>query len=234
MAFPIFGNKKTVLHIVMALLLSLLIHVLIIWMVGGRTSNDADKNKAPKASPLEVAIVKRPIAVKSEASIEKQKIISNDAVSQKPVAALSLPQIPKAAVTKSEKPSAPPMTVPLNFDPVFYTWREVDVPASPQRNDKDNYPAELKNAETRERLFIELWIDETGKVDEVKINHASLSDDLKKIIISYYKKIRFTPAMKDGKFKRFRTPMVLELGDPSLPPGEKDESVVKKDNNSVE
>ena len=222
------NKRNSVLRIAMAMLLSLLAHGFIIWTIGGRIVEDYINSKLVNVSKvLQVSINRQPMVVKQENTM-KQKVPPPKV--EKPALPTTQPQDKPELVKeknqiafKPKKSEAEPAAVPLTFDPTYYVWREIDVPALLRRDNNVPFPMELRDFPERLNIFIELWIDESGKVETVKINQPLPSDDLEKIIVSYYKKLRFTPAMKDGKVKRFRTPVVLEIGDPSRPPGERDE-----------
>jgi TonB family protein len=106
--------------------------------------------------------------------------------------------------------SAPRQTasLPVAIDPVFYTWREVDVTA------KLIGVGAPVNAAPGERghVLVEVWVDETGRVDHAAIVEADPAGQFDIATLAYYERARFSPAMKDGVPRRFRTRFVVEFG----------------------
>jgi len=121
--------------------------------------------------------------------------------------------VPSASPPLSPEPSSN-AGLPLPFDPVFYTWREVDVPAKLSGSGSPPYPKNADVANISGRVIVEVWVDENGKVDDAKVLDADPPGYFEEATLSYYKKLRFTPAMKGGKQKRYRTRFMVDFGEP--------------------
>ncbi|MES2356398.1 MAG: TonB family protein [Pseudomonadota bacterium] len=144
---------------------------------------------------------------------------------EKPVAKIESKPASKSADTEEKpdetvvdaKPTSPApspvVAVPLPFDPVFYTWREVDVTAKLKKDGSPPYPKGAAKAGISGRVTIEVWVDENGKVDDVKVIEADPPGYFEEATLAYYRTLPFAPAMKEGKAKRYRARFLVEFGE---------------------
>lgn len=114
--------------------------------------------------------------------------------------------------------SYPAISLPLPFDPVFYTWREVDVIARLHGEGSPPYPAAAREAGLSGRITLEVWVDETGHVHEVKVIDATPHGYFEAAALAHYRAARFSPAMKDGQPRRFHARFLLEFSEPAQEP----------------
>ena len=138
---------------------------------------------------------------------------------------IDAPRVEKAHAPRMEKitppprpagpePEATPVALPLPFDPVFYTWREVDVTARLQGGGNPPFPAEALVAGVTGQVTIEVWVDETGQVNHASVIQAEPPGYFEAATLAHYRSQHFSPAMKDGRPRRFRARFVLDFGDP--------------------
>jgi len=211
----IFRNRRNqALRLFCALLLSFLAHLVLIFGVRGIQVDTSHKVTA--------RVIEARLAAKRELPPEVSP-------KEKPALKIVPKQSPKIPDTKKEEPAepvadvktvspppSPVVAVPLPFDPVFYTWREVDVPAKLQQDGSPPYPKNLTKLAISGRVIIEVWIDENGKVDDAKVIEAEPSGYFEEATLAYYRTLPFSPAMKDGKPKRYRARFVVEFGEPMV------------------
>ena len=57
-------------------------------------------------------------------------------------------------------------------------------------------------------------VDETGKVADISVIQAEPPGYFEEATLAHYRAQRFTPAMKDGKPRRFRARFLVEFGNP--------------------
>ena len=205
-------RRSLALKLVTALLLSLAAHLVLIFGVRGTLLTGAT-SAGPRV--LEARLVtSKALPVPSPASDETapatpaaEPVETRPASRQgKPVRTAALPPAPASEST--------PATLPLPFDPVFYTWREVDVTAKLQGDDSLPHPSAALAAGVNGQVTIEVWVDETGKVADVSVIQAEPPGYFEEATLAHYRAQRFTPAMKDGKPRRFRARFLVEFGNP--------------------
>lgn len=110
------------------------------------------------------------------------------------------PAEPPVAARKRDSGRAPV------HDPIFYTWREVDVVARPASS------APMPMQAGAGAMELDLWIDERGNVREVKVVASEADRRLAHALTAHYRQLKFIPAMKDGRPKRFRARFVVDFG----------------------
>lgn len=199
-------HRNLALKLVAALALSLAVHGALIF--GARTSLAVrSAQESPRILRARLAAIEVPAPVpRPEMDVAP--------VSASPVAA---PDGPSAQRNTPRRGAPAPIaaapdqkaSLPVAIDPVFYTWREVDVTA------KLIGVGAPVNAAPGERghVLVEVWVDETGRVDHAAIVEADPAGRFDAATLAYYERARFSPAMKDGVPRRFRTRFMVEFGD---------------------
>jgi TonB family protein len=212
-------RRDWALRLSLTLILSIAAHLVLIFAVRGTQIAVASKTTA---RVLEARLVDSREAAPANISPENMPILPPlpklTKVPGKPrenVAALA-PRLPPPNLS-------PTVALPLPFDPTYYTWREVDVTAKFRDEENLPYPKVVADASVSGRVVIEVWVDETGKVDDAKVIEADPPGHVEEAIVAYYRGLAFSPAMKDGKTKRFRARFLVEFGEPpaALDPGTK-------------
>lgn len=194
-----------------ALLLSVVAHMALIFGVRGHLLGEAasTQNKIITARLVGAKPMPAPATTGEDAAKVSQVLAPPPAPERLPEAR------PRqlARVTPAAKPL--PAALPLPFDPVFYTWREVDVTAKPQGNAHPPYPPAALSDGISGQVLIEVWLDETGKVDKVTVIEANPPGYFEETTLAHYQALHFAPAMKDGMPRRFRTRFLVEFSDPA-------------------
>lgn len=183
-----------------ALLLSLVVHLTLIFTVRGLLTGDAPANRLH--ARLVTSRAMQPSATFAEVFSPPQEAVVE--ITQKSTARQRA--VGKAIAKKVPAKALPPQAaaLPLPFDPVFYTWREVDVVARPRADANPPHPAGALQAGVGGRVVLEVWLDETGKVDDAKVIEAAPPGYFEAATLAYYRALAFAPAMKDGRARRFR------------------------------
>jgi TonB family protein len=190
------------------LLLSIAAHLVLMFGVRG-IFNGAG---LPQAKKLEARLVtSRGLQSPAVAAEVKTPLQKKPAEPRKPAAAAQPLSPTRPTLRTAAMPAA---GLPLPFDPVFYTWREVDVTAKLQ-GDRSRFPLRARLAGISGRVMLEVWVDETGKVSDAKILEADPPGYFEEATLAHYRALSFFPAMKDGSPRRYRGRFLEEFGEPS-------------------
>jgi periplasmic protein TonB len=209
-------RRNQALRVSFAVLLSVVAHLILILGISEAPTDSVPEpsvrplearlvsNKNP--APVDVSAVEKPIPQRAPEPVESSEPLPKE----QEILSTPLPSPLPAPVE-----SSPIAAVPPTVDPTFYTWREVDTPAK-CNNDRSEppYPRAAEAANIRGRVIVELWVDETGKVDDAKVIQADPPGYFEEASLAFQKELRCTPAMKEGKPKRYRTRFVVEFGRP--------------------
>jgi TonB family protein len=200
----------------MALLLSIVVHTVLIFGVRGQLMADA---AYPYSRIIAARLMgQKPITEKTTTAIENASDLAQGAA-PRPAREHSPAAKPRRLPPTAQTAKALPAALPLPFDPVFYTWREVDVTARPQGNVHPPYPREALLEGISGQVLIEVWLDETGKVDKLNVMEADPPGYFEETTLAHYRALHFAPAMKDGKPRRFRARYLVEFSEPARKAG---------------
>ncbi len=175
--------------------------------------------RAPRTKMLEARLVTSRV-------VQSSTVIENEAPKQKPGEGTPLQKSQRASQpakssavpakpAESAVAASPRAALPLPFDPIFNTWREVDVAAKLQGSGNPPDPTLALQAGISGRVTLEVWVDETGKVLDAQVIEADPPGYFEEVTVTHYRALRFTPAMKDGTPRRYRSRFLVEFGEVS-------------------
>ncbi|HVK56523.1 MAG TPA: TonB family protein [Burkholderiales bacterium] len=206
-------RRNQALRVSFAVLLSIVAHLILILGVSGMHTNSVPE---PSLRPIEARLVS---SKKLEPDVPAAAYPIPQRAPEPVESSEPLPKEPEVVSTPSPTPaeSSPIAAVPSTVDQTFYTWREVDTPAKCKSDRSEPpYPKAAEDANIRGRVIIELWVDEIGKVDDATVIEADPPGYFEEVSLAFHKAMRCTPAMKEGKPKRYRTRFAVEFGRPLI------------------
>lgn len=201
-------RRTLLLRLAGALLLSLIVHLLLVYGVPG----DLPEHKRvvaegrvltvrlmkPRAVPIEV-LRPEPVLAGAPPALAIDPPVKSRKASSKPVAKTMVGS--GAAAQRN-------IALPLPFDPVFYTWREVDTAARSQGGDSVACPEEAIGQAGR--VSLEVSMNEAGQVTGAQVIDAEPPGYCVDAALTHYRRLSFLPAMKDGRPRRYRARFVVE------------------------
>ncbi|MFC4161048.1 energy transducer TonB [Chitinimonas lacunae] len=120
-----------------------------------------------------------------------------------------------ADATIEIKPSLPQWLADLapSADPTYYGAADVDVRAMPRGEIEVEFPGDLPQPNASGRVMLEVLIDEYGVVDEVTVLSALPPGVFEAYAIQSFRRARFSPAIKNGRFVKSRKEIDVCYGD---------------------
>jgi TonB family protein len=109
---------------------------------------------------------------------------------------------------KSKSAVPPAVHVPLPVDPSYYATKQLDIAPKPLGDPACPNPEQAVVG----RLLLLVMIDESGKVTEASIEQSGPDGTLDELCLAYYRGLRFTPGLKDGRAARSKARFELTFG----------------------
>ncbi len=174
-----------------ALLVSMLLHSVLLFMPAPGARTDASPSGARQAAPA------RTLDVRFHEASEPREALA-------PVAAPPPPAHAEPKPVPARSPGSELLPLPA---PRYYTTDELTkrpvATAAPQI-------AEYKDARSVEgRVTLKLWIDERGEVQSAEVQESNLPPKISRTAAEAFRKLRFTPGEIDGR--RVRCVMLIEV-----------------------
>ncbi|MDR3393214.1 MAG: TonB family protein [Sulfuriferula sp.] len=166
------------------------------------------------AKPAPVQPVATGVAVKAVSTISPQPIQSRPLPAVAPAPVPPLPavhpvtavpeprpvaQTHPGALTTPTKADLPTVNVPLLVDNTYYTAKEVDVHPRALRAIVPVYPQAAADKNIEGWVLLEIRLDDTGKVEDVKVGDASPPGVFDQAAVDAFLKAGFIPAQKAGR-----------------------------------
>jgi protein TonB len=109
-----------------------------------------------------------------------------------PIAGTDSPSVGPAAT-----PALP--TVPLGVDTTWYQTRQVDSQPRALMRVEPRYPEQARRRNLEGSLKLMLKIDDLGRVQSAEVVEANPPGVFEETALEAFRKVRFQPAMKDGR-----------------------------------
>lgn len=137
-----------------------------------------------------------------------------------PVAARPLEIAPPPATeTPAAAPAPPPASPPLLDAPAaiqverYYEVHELDAVPVPKQDIVPQYPAEALAARMTGMVQLEMYVDETGAIESVRVMRSTAPGVFDQAALDAFQHQAFVPGIKDGKPVRTRLKLVVNFGD---------------------
>jgi len=110
-----------------------------------------------------------------------------------------LPRLNASPPIPSSQANLPTVSVPLLVDNTYYTAKEVDVHPRALQTIQPAYPEAAAAQNIQGWVLLKLKLDESGKVEEVKVADASPPGVFDQTTLDAFAKAHFAPAQKAGR-----------------------------------
>jgi periplasmic protein TonB len=146
-------------------------------------------------------VSRQPIPPPSLAAVAPGPVTPLPATPSAPVVPEPQPAITTHAgsVTSPVKADLPTVNVPLLVDNTYYTAKEVDVHPRALRAIVPVYPQAAADKNIEGWVLLKIRLDDTGKVEEVKVGDASPPGVFDQAAVDAFTKAGFMPAQKSGR-----------------------------------
>lgn len=168
----------------------------------------AQSTPAVVTQPLPVARLSLPVPVMT-APASSVTSVPITALAPQPAATPVPPQPATQEVTPVAAPAvsvAPPnqqilpqLNISLSVDNTYYTAKEVDVHPRALDAIQPIYPEPAAASDTQGWVVLQIKLDETGKVETVKVADASPAGVFDQSALEAFKQGKFAPAQKSGR-----------------------------------
>jgi TonB family protein len=187
-----------------ALALSLGIHVLLVIGVQGRvparraTAAPVLEARLAPATQIAVQTVITPLPAPRTAPVKA--LISLHQTEPASLLAGTAKQEVPASFDDTSAPSngATAPVVPLPFDSVYYSAKQLDVLPKPLGDPRPPYPSDGAG-NIAGRVVLQVMIDETGTVTDVAVEQSEPKGEFDAVCVAHYRTLHFQPGMKDGR-----------------------------------
>ncbi len=106
---------------------------------------------------------------------------------------------PAAPVAPPDQQTLPQIDLPVYVDNTYYTAKEVDVHPRALQAIQPIYPEPAAASNTQGWVVLRIKLDETGKVESVKVIDASPADAFDQSALAAFRQGKFAPAQKSGR-----------------------------------
>ena len=205
-------QSKPAERLILALLLSVLVHLALILAIPAQRSNPRVKGSSPITAMLEpLASIEAPQIAASEPEATAPMVAEPPPASAENPPALQQ-RDPAAIESQAEqqpsepKPgeAAPLLEIPVSRDPTYYAVSLLDEYPRPLRPVEPRYPQQATSKGISGTVTLLLLIDEAGKLDEISVVQAKPEGIFDEAAIAAFRDMRFSPARKDGRAVRSR------------------------------
>jgi periplasmic protein TonB len=198
-AIPDFALKQDWSRLLVACLLSLLLHLALLLGIPVNPTGGSPNTVATIYARLEPAADSKPAQDAAQAPTEKTGAAANENAQPEPAATKVEPKREsKPAATGLPSSPSGGVELPLTPDPTYYPAKQLDVYPHPLTPIKLNYPDSAAAQRIDGRLLLLLLIDESGVVNEASVVEAQPEGYFEAAALSVLRATRFFPAQKQG------------------------------------
>ena len=225
-------SKKTIQHFLLALVISIALHLVVIATVKIRPAKQVPAGQNMIEAHLEKATPPRqkiapPQPIKSDndlapVEVKKPAIEASPKPQQTSHAPTEAPaeveSQPSAAVIEDEHSPLPSLDIPLAEDPTYYPAKQVDRHPAPLEPIHPKYPEEAEAMNIQGEVTLLLLIDEFGKVQDISVVEVKPEGySFEGSAVSAFGNARFSPAQRNGRNVKSRGLYRIRFGDEIKP-----------------
>ncbi len=213
MATTVVVESKVDERLILALLLSIGLHLALMFAIQAQPSDSAGNSPTPIAATLErVSSSEDSAAAPSEPEAIAPTVAESSAT--EPAEVTPAPRQPSPAEIEpplSPQPSKPEpsetrpaLEIPVIRDPTYYAARFLDEYPRPLSPVEPRYPERASRDDISGTVTLLLLIDETGTLNEITVVAATPGAIFDAAAMAAFRAMRFSPARKDGRAVRSR------------------------------